>query len=372
MRSKNKQSVICHLTSAHSDGDTRIFHKLAVSCAERYQTYFIVPNGNTRIENNVQVIGFESAVKSRIQRMKETVNQVLDEALKVKADIYHLHDPELLRISKKLKSINGAKVVFDSHEDVPKQILDKYWIPVIFRSFISKIYSYHEKRACKKIDGIISVTPIICARFSKFHPNVEMIANYPQIKTNEKQIAERIENHICYIGGLYESRGLREVILALEHCDVVLHLAGTFDTEQFEMELKQLKGWNKVIFYGQVNQEKITKLLDKCTIGIVTLHPTPSYLEAYPIKMFEYMNSGLAILASDFPLYRSLLEEIDCSTFVDPLNPDDISKTLNAMLENQGRLKEMGNRAKKAANESYNWSKEKEKLYAFYDNLLHE
>ena len=53
MRSKNKQSVICHLTSAHSDGDTRIFHKLAVSCAERYQTYFIVPNGNTRIENNV-------------------------------------------------------------------------------------------------------------------------------------------------------------------------------------------------------------------------------------------------------------------------------------------------------------------------------
>ena len=104
----NKQSVICHLTSAHSDGDIRIFHKLAVSSAERYKTYFIVPNGKTRIENNVQVIGFHSVMKSRLQRMKETVDEVLKEALKVKADIYHLHDPELLRITKKLKSINGV------------------------------------------------------------------------------------------------------------------------------------------------------------------------------------------------------------------------------------------------------------------------
>ena len=53
MKNMNKQSVICHLTSAHSDGDIRIFHKLAVSSAERYKTYFIVPNGKTRIENNV-------------------------------------------------------------------------------------------------------------------------------------------------------------------------------------------------------------------------------------------------------------------------------------------------------------------------------
>jgi glycosyltransferase involved in cell wall biosynthesis len=371
MEKSNKQSIICHLTSAHSDGDIRIFHKLACSSAERYKTYFIVPNGNNRIENNVEVIGFHSEVKSRIQRMKETVDQVLEEALKVKADIYHLHDPELLRIAKKLKSINGAKVVFDSHEDVPKQILDKYWIPVIFRKIISRLYGYHEKRACKNIDGIVSVTPIICERFSKFHPNVEMIANYPEIKLHESQATEKRHNHICYIGGLYETRGLREVILAIEHCDVVLHLAGSFDTEHFEMELKQLKGWKKVVFYGHISQSEVTKLLGKCSIGVVTLHPTPSYLEAYPIKMFEYMNAGLALLSSDFPLYRSLLDKIDCSEFVNPLDPNEISKTLTKMLETNELLEQMGKRAKNAAIERFNWSKEKEKLYAFYDNLLH-
>jgi glycosyltransferase involved in cell wall biosynthesis len=41
------------------------------------------------------------------------------------------------------------------------------------------------------------------------------------------------------------------------------------------------------------------------------------------------------------------------------------------MLEDKQRIKEMGARAKKAALAHYNWSKEKEKLYAFYDKLLH-
>ena len=39
--------------------------------------------------------------------MIRTVNIVLDEAIKVQADIYHLHDPELLRIVKKLKHQTG-------------------------------------------------------------------------------------------------------------------------------------------------------------------------------------------------------------------------------------------------------------------------
>ena len=87
--------------------------------------------------------------------------------------------------------------------------------------------------------------------------------------------------------------------------------------------------------------------------------------------MFEYMNAGLAILSSDFPLYRSLLDKIDCSEYVNPLDPNEISNTLTTMLEDKKRLEEMGARAKKAALECFNWSKEKEKLYAFYDKLLH-
>jgi len=368
----SKKSIVCHLTSAHSDGDIRIFRKLAVSSAEKYETYCIVPNANSRLEKNVHVIGFHSSPRSRLMRMISTVNSVLDEALKVQADIYHLHDPELLRIAKKLKQQTGAKIIFDSHEDVPKQILDKYWIPKPFRKIISKIYAINERRSCKYIDGIVSVTPIICKRFSKYHENVEMIANFPSFYNIKIENVDRKTNHICYIGGLYQSRGIKEIVEAIDDCDVVLHLAGSFDSKEFELDLKSFPGWSKVIFHGQVEQSKIRTILAECSIGIVTLHPTPSYLEAYPIKMFEYMNSGLAILSSDFPLYRELIGDIECCQFVDPLNPSEISSVLNEMLKNSNHLTEMGIRAKNAAEKKFNWNSEKEKLHKFYFKLLND
>ena len=107
----SEKSTVCHLTSAHSDGDIRIFRKLAISSAENYKTYCIVPNAKSRLEENVHVIGFRSTPRSRLMRMISTVNIVLDEAIKVQADIYHLHDPELLRVVKKLKHQTGAKGV---------------------------------------------------------------------------------------------------------------------------------------------------------------------------------------------------------------------------------------------------------------------
>ena len=368
----SEKSTVCHLTSAHSDGDIRIFRKLAISSAEKYKTYCIVPNAKSRLEENVHVIGFRSTPRSRLMRMIRTVNIVLDEAIKVQADIYHLHDPELLRIVKKLKHQTGAKIIFDSHEDVPKQILDKYWIPKPFRKIISKIYAINERRSCKHVDGIVSVTPIICKRFSKYHENVEMIANFPSFANIEMDNVVRKTNHICYVGGLYQSRGIKEIVEAIDECDVVLHLAGSFDSKEFELNLKSLPAWNKVIFHGQVEQSKVRTILAECSIGIVTLHPTPSYLEAYPIKMFEYMNAGLAILSSDFPLYRELIGNIACCQFVDPLNPREIASVLNEMLKNPTHLTEMGKRAKNAAEKKFNWNSEKEKLHKFYHKLLNE
>ena len=199
-----------------------------------------------------------------------------------------------------------------------------------------------------------------------------MIANFPSFSNLEIQNVIRNDNHICYIGGLYQSRGIQEIVEAIDKCDVVLHLAGSFDSKEFELNLKSLPGWNKVIFHGQVEQSKIRTILAECSIGIVTLHPTPSYLEAYPIKMFEYMNAGLAILSSDFPLYRELIGNFECCQFVDPLNPREIGSVLNEMLKNPTHLTEMGKRAKNAAEKKFNWNSEKEKLHKFYHKLLNE
>ena len=45
-------------------------------------------------------------------------------------------------------------------------------------------------------------------------------------------------------------------------------------------------------------------------------------------KMFEYLAAGCSVLASDFTLYRNLLQDSPCASFVDPQDVDQIAREL--------------------------------------------
>ena len=370
MEVKNK---ICHITTVHPSTDVRIFHKMCISLAKKseFEVHLVVPNTESKLQNDVRIHSFESKFKNRRKRIKSAGKKALEIASKLNASIYHLHDPELLFIALKLKKTTGAKIIFDSHEDVPKQILDKIWIQPIQRKLISWLYAKYERRICSKLDGIISVTPIICKRFKSFNNNVELIANYPD-KSEFSGIPKRLDfrKEIAYVGGIFKKRGIIELIQAIENIDVQLHLAGSFESDSLKEEVSTMQGWQKVNYLGTVGRNEIKEILSKSEIGIVTLHPTRSYFESYPIKLFEYMATSNAILLSDFPLWRNLIEEYDCCEFVDPLNVEEISNKLNKMLNNEDRTRKMGSNGFRAIQEKYNWQEEFEKLFKFYMNLL--
>jgi hypothetical protein len=66
----------------------------------------------------------------------------------------------------------GKKVIYDSHEDTAILIKSRYWIPVIFRNFLSFIYAYYENRIVRDLDSVITVTPLIVEKFKKINTNV--------------------------------------------------------------------------------------------------------------------------------------------------------------------------------------------------------
>ncbi len=105
--------------------------------------------------------------------------------------------------------------------------------------------------------------------------------------------------------------------------------------------------------------------------GLVILHPLQNFKESLPIKMFEYMSAGIPVIASDFTLWSSIINESGSGLVVDPLDPEAIAEQIDALLSDPGLAQRMGQSGRKAVEERYNWKNEEKKLLAFYHDLLH-
>lgn len=361
---------MCHFTSAHKADDVRIFYKECCSIAAAGYTVFLVaPNAVTEEKKGVRIVGVEAHVSGRYNRMLNTSRIIYKKALSIDADIYHFHDPELLPYGLKLKR-KGKKVIYDAHEDVPRQILGKYWIGWAFRSVISRAFERYENYIARNLDQIITATPFICERFKKINKNTKEVCNYPiinEIHSSGNWSEKR--NEICYVGGITKIRGNVEVVKALEGLEVKLNLAGDYSPVELRDEMKALKGWQNVVEYGFVGREKISEILLHSKAGIVTLYPQINYLDSLPIKMFEYMLAGIPVIASNFPLWKEIVESNSCGICVDPLNVDEIRKGISKIIENDAAAEKMGQNGRKAVVEKYNWSVEEKKLINIYNVL---
>ncbi len=361
---------VCHITTVHPSKDVRIFHKECTSLAGAgYEVYLLVLNASSEQANQVDIIGVNHPFSGRIDRIKNAPHIALQHALAVNAAIYHFHDPEFLRVALDLKKA-GKKVIYDVHEDVPRQILAKYWIPFVFRKMISVLFEKYENYVASKLDYIITATPFIRDRFLRINKNTIDINNYPKLDEFDLDIEPSFNsNQVCYIGGIEKVRGIHEMVDALAFCDAKLALAGKFSSAALEAEVKQKATWNQVDFVGFLDRQAVQALLKKSMVGLVTLHPIINYIDALPVKMFEYMASGIPVIASHFPLWKNIIEEVSCGICVDPMNPKAIAEAMKKYIEHPDLARQHGANGKKAILEKYNWTIEEKKLINIYNQL---
>jgi glycosyltransferase involved in cell wall biosynthesis len=176
---------------------------------------------------------------------------------------------------------------------------------------------------------------------------------------------------LIYTGGLTEERGITHVVNALEYidCDLELILLGEFETKVYGDKVRSLKGFNKVRYFGKLDFIEIGKYYNQADIGVVCLQPIDRYKISLPTKLFEYMEAGLPVVASNFPLWIRIIDESSCGICVDPTNPEEISDAIKYLIEHPDKAKEMGENGRRAVLERYNWDKESKKLLAAYKVL---
>ena len=287
--------------------------------------------------------------------------------------VVHFHDPELIALGLVLKC-SGYRVIYDAHEDVPRQVLTKYWLPAIARWPVSWAVSSVEWLAARALDAIVAAEPKIAGRFPS--RKTTLVQNFPildELVRARGRPYNRRPPHFAYIGGITRIRGVCEVTEALSRTgrkDIRLCLAGVFQPDRLREEAEALPGWHQVDFYGWAHRSQVADILCEARAGLVVLHPTPKYVDAYPTKMFEYMSVGLPVIVSDFPLWRDIVERAGCGLLIDPLDPQAIADAMRWVLDHPAEAETMGRRGRQAVEERYNWNSEAGKLAALYRKVL--
>jgi glycosyltransferase involved in cell wall biosynthesis len=353
------------LTSVHSATDDRIFHREAKTLVEAGFSVAVVGR-HVRSEylDGIWVDALP-AVSTRSQRMLLGWT-VLIRGLRLGGKLFFIHDPELLIIGLLLRCA-GKQVVYDCHENLYLQVLQKTWIPKWARWALVPVLWTAEWLASRMLSGVVVAVDSMTDRFPR--GRTIAVRNYPTTGAM-KRLTQGPPLHlradvVIYAGGLSRIRGIRELVEAfrgpeLKHAH--LWLVGAFEDSNFEQEILASLPAN-VQWLGWREHTEVLELYQEAKIGAILLHPTPSHRRALPVKLLEYFGAGLPVVASNYPELSSMVGE--CGLCVDPVNPVDIRRAIVSLLSNPAKMAEMSAKTRARAMSTTCWEKEAERLINF-------
>lgn len=362
---------ICQVTSVHPRYDVRIFHKIAKSVAAHgFESCILVCDTlPEEVKDGVHFYPVPFVAKNRLDRILHSWKKLYKKALEIDADLYHLHDPELMKLGQKLKKA-GKKVIFDSHEDYYYKVGEKAWIPKPFRKLARFVYGKKEKHILKKYDGLISVTPHIVERLKKINPETVMITNYPTKMQLPQTKKERI---LCFAGGVTPLYLHDKVMEAISTVDGVKYCVAGKVSEDYKNYLKTVPGYDKTEFLGMLPYEEVIKLYAKSMVGIVTY----DYSRALGgklgtlgvLKLFEYIQYNIPMIATDFELWKPIVEGNQVGVCV---NPHEVGQIRNAVLKlmNDDEFRNTCSKNCDKIKDQYCWESQEKILLDFYKSIL--
>ncbi|HET6174587.1 MAG TPA: glycosyltransferase family 4 protein [Gaiellales bacterium] len=361
---------VCHVTTVHHADDHRILWKECVSLqAAGYDVTLIAPATHDLEIAGVKVVALPPSSSNRARRMLARPLAAFRAALDLDAALYHFHDPEFLPHALRLAR-RGKPVIYDVHEDLPKQLLTKPWISPALRRPAAWCANRVELAAVQRLSAVICSEPPYVERLSPHARRAVLVANFPRLEEISPGPWEERARAACYIGDLSRIRGLIELVDAMSDVAGHLELAGSFDSSLGRQDLEASPGWQRVRFHGRIGRPEIAALLRRCRVGVVPLHAVPNYVVAWPVKLFEYMAAGLPVVATDVPPWNGIIARFRCGICVPVSDSRALAAAITRLFDDADEAREMGERGRRAVEQHYSWTSQEANLLGLYEELL--
>lgn len=339
-------------------------------------------------EDGVQILRFFTETifdPKRIFEHKKLAKRIIDV---FNFDIIHAHDQTMLNIAVEIKKIKkNVSLVYDSHELFHSWPLNSSNFDsklIMLKSILARKYFIRrELRNSRYIDFLITVNNSLAANLKKhfnFNKTITVIRNCPDYsgtfqKTKVLRELFNIDQSkkiLVFIGSnIYlNSLNMEQVFLEFKNNTdfVIVVIAGFNDHSSQVKKFISDNGINNVYFHDRIDPSKINYFLSSADVGIVPTwnRKDLSYWLALDNKLFEYMQAGVPILATQQPEYVAIVEKEKCGVCV---NPDETNAYINGfktILSDYSFYQENVEQAAK----KISWGNEKRYLLELYKTMV--
>lgn len=283
--------------------------------------------------------------------------------------LVHMHDFILLPLTLPIKLILRSKVVFDVHEDYSHYV-----------GRVGRYASLYYRWFLPFVDAIVAVTPRIVPKGAKLY---KVIPNYqPRHDCPYTSATSRESNivNIVYFGSL--SSEDRDVLLMIDVAErtlreaenAVFKIGGVVSGAGCEqvtrrLELLSAQYGPRFQWFGPMAREDVLRHTLTADVGLWFVKDLPNIRGASPNKIYEYLQAGVAILATAGFEVAQEIEKAGAGLLFPPgVPPSLVVNALVSLAKDRSRLEQMKS-ASAELGRRYSWEEVAQRYFALYEQL---
>lgn len=216
--------------------------------------------------------------------------------------------------------------------------------------------------------AVIAITRQLAERLQARYAIRRPFAIIPSATTLPAQQAEKdwqqANRRMIYAGSMYGWKGVDDLVAAAgalpENCEI--HLVG--GTAEAIEKLRQAAPAHgaRLVFHGYLSHQATLAMLAQACIAILPNRAGSVSDFTSPLKLFEYMAAGCAIVASDLPVLREILDDSNAAWFTAG-DASALAQALRNLLAAPEHMQVMARQTTELARQ-YTWAGRADKLFA--------